>query len=298
MFKHLLVPLDGSKMAETTLPVAALLSQKLGAVVTLIHIIEQDAPHEIHGERHLTNEEEASRYLGAVAAEYFPAGQATIHVHTEKVQDVSRSIADHSGELAPDLIVMCTHGEGGLREFMVGSIAQQVIGRGLTPILLIHPEHGIDQAQGMKRILVALDGDPQHDSSLPVAAELAQGLGAGLQLLTVVHTLGTLPGERAATGWLLPGATRAMLDMDEESAGQHLEQLAAQWRKASLPVTTQVLRGDPAQQIVACADEVQADLIALATHGKSGMGAFWSSSVGPKVVTSTHIPLLLIPVKK
>ena len=298
MFKHLLVPLDGSKMAETTLPVAAMLSQKLGAVVTLIHIIEQDAPQVIHGERHLTNEAEASRYLQAVAAEYFADGVAHSHVHTEKVQDVARSIADHSGELAPDLIIMCTHGEGKLHEFMVGSIAQQVIGRGRTPILLIHPEQCFDEVQGVKKILVALDGDPQHDASLPVAAVLAQALGAGLHLLTVVHTLGTLPGERAATGWLLPGATRAMLDMDEESAEQHLEQLAVQWRKASLPVTIQILRGDPAQQIVACASETQADLIALATHGKSGMSAFWSSSVGPKVVTSTHIPLLLIPVKK
>lgn len=298
MFKHLLVPLDGSKMAETTLPLAALLSQKLGSVVTLIHIIEQDAPQEIHGERHLTNEQEASLYLDIVAREYFSEGVATSHVHTEKVQNVSRSIADHSGELEPDLIVMCTHGEGGLHDFMMGSIAQQVIGHGRTPILLVHPEHRIDEVRGIKKILVALDGDPQHDASLPLAAELAQELGAGLHLLTVVHTLGTLPGERAATGWLLPGATRAMLDMDEESAEQHLEQLAEQWRKASLPITTQVLRGDPAQQIASGAAEAQADLIALATHGKSGMSAFWSSSVGPKVVTSTQIPLLLIPVKK
>jgi nucleotide-binding universal stress UspA family protein len=298
MFKHLLVPLDGSQMAETTLPVAALLSQKLSAVVTLIHIIEQDAPQEIHGERHLTNEVEATRYLDAIATGHFASGAANSHVHTEKVQDVSRSIAEHSGELAPDLIVMCSHGEGGLHDFMVGSIAQQVIGRGKTPILLVHPEHGIDQELGIKKILVALDGDPQHDASLPVAAELARGLGASLHLLTVVHTLGTLPGERAATGWLLPGATRAMLDMDEESAREHLEQLAVQWRKDGLPVKTQVLRGDPAQQIVACAAEQQVDLIALATHGKSGMSAFWSSSVGPKVVASTQIPLLLIPVKK
>jgi nucleotide-binding universal stress UspA family protein len=193
---------------------------------------------------------------------------------------------------------MCTHGEGGLRDFVVGSIAQQVIGQGSVPILLIHPEHSLDAIQGIKKILVALDGDPQHDASLPVAAELAKAMGAGLHLLTVVHTLGTLPGERAATGWLLPGATRAMLDMDEESAKQHLEQLAEGWRNAGLAVTIQVPRGDPAQQIVACAGEAEADLIALATHGKSGMSAFWSSSVGPKVVTTTHIPLLLIPVKK
>jgi nucleotide-binding universal stress UspA family protein len=74
--------------------------------------------------------------------------------------------------------------------------------------------------------------------------------------------------------------------------------LAGEWRKTGLSVTNEVLRGDPAQQIVSSTAAVQADLIALATHGKSGMSAFWSSSVGPKVVTASKSPLLLIPVKK
>ncbi len=298
MFSHLLVPLDGSKLAEGSLPVASMLCQKLNAVATLIHIIEKDAPQEIHGERHLTDEEEACRYLNEIAEKYFPPGSVTCHVHAEKVQDVAQSISDHSGELAPDLIVMCTHGKSGLRDIMVGSIAQQIIGLGKTPILLVNPQEGSAGNPQFNKILVALDGDPGHDASLPVAAELAQKLGAELHLLTVVHTLGTLPGERAATGWMLPGATRAMLDMDEEAALEHLQMLASQWRKTDLSVTTEVLRGDPAQQILACTASVQADLIALATHGKAGMSAFWSSSVGPKVITASRSPLLLIPVKK
>jgi nucleotide-binding universal stress UspA family protein len=298
MFTHLLVPLDGSKLAEGSLAVASMLCQKLNAVATLIHIIEEDAPQEIHGERHLTDEDEACRYLNEIAEKYFLPDAVTCHVHAEKVQDVAQSISDHSGELAPDLIVMCTHGKSGLRDFMVGSIAQQIIGLGKTPILLVNPLEDDHETVRFTKILVALDGDPAHDASLPVAAELAQKLGAGLHLLTVVHTLGTLPGERAATGWMLPGATRAMLDMDEETALEHLQILAGEWRKKGLSVTTEVLRGDPAQQIVANTVNVGADLIALATHGKSGMSAFWSSSVGPRVVGSSETPLLLIPVKK
>ena len=64
MFKHLLVPLDGSPLAEAALPAAAYLAQKLGASVTLLHVIEQDAPQEIHGERHLTDPDEAQRLPG------------------------------------------------------------------------------------------------------------------------------------------------------------------------------------------------------------------------------------------
>jgi nucleotide-binding universal stress UspA family protein len=297
MFKHLLVPLDGSKLAEVSLPAAALLSQKLDAQVTLIHVIEQDAPQAIHGDRHLTNEEDACRYLDQIATTRFQPDRVQSHVHTEKVQDVARSIVEHTGELTPDLIVMCAHGEGGLHDFVVGSIAQQVIGRGKTPILLIQPGQEA-QTRTFAKILVALDDDPAHVGALTVAAELAQKMGAALHLLTVVQTLGTLSGERAATGWMLPGATRAMLDMHEETLGEHLEELAVPWRKAGLTVTTEVRRGDPAQQIVADGVANRADLIVLATHGKSGMGAFWSGSVGSKVVSGSTLSLLLIPVKK
>lgn len=303
MFQHILVPLDGSKLAEAALPAAAWLSQKLGAAVTLIHIIEQDAPQEVHGEHHLTSDEEACRYLGAIEESHFPAGNVTSHVHTEKVQDVARSIAEHSGELKPDLIVMCTHGKTGWRDIVVGSIAQQVIGRSDVPILLIHPvedEPVEDRGGGaiFKKALVALDASPEHEAALPIAGELARKLEIPLHLLTVVYTLGSLPGERAASGWMLPNTTRAMLDMVEETAAERLEALAATWRATGFSVSTEVRRGNPAQQILAGAKSAQVGMIVLATHGKAGMDAFWSGSVSPKVVSATHLPVLLIPIKK
>src|SRR5664280_859501 len=113
MFKHLLVPLDGSRMAEVSLPAAVSLARTLGAAVTLFHVIERDAPQDIHGERHLTSPEEARGYLDEVAARFFPADiPVERHVHVGEVNDVARSIAEHVGELCPDLIVMCTHGRG------------------------------------------------------------------------------------------------------------------------------------------------------------------------------------------
>jgi nucleotide-binding universal stress UspA family protein len=266
--------------------------------VTLIHIIEQDAPQEVHGDRHLTGEEEACRYLGEIALQNFDEDKTATHVHVEKVQDVARSIVEHTGEFAPDLIVMCTHGSGGFHDIVAGSIAQQVIGRGKTPILLVSPQPEAIFSGLSQKILVALDGQPEHDGSLPVAAELARKLGSSLHLLTIVPTLGTLKGERAASGWMLPGATRAILDIEEETAREHLEGLAAEWRKTGLAVTIEVRRGDPAPLILTSARGIHAGLIVLATHGKSGMDAFWSGSVGPKVVSASRIPLLLIPVKK
>jgi nucleotide-binding universal stress UspA family protein len=71
MFKHILVPLDGSRLAESVLPAANYIAQKMHATITLIHVIEKNAPEEIHGERHLTNAEDANRYLGDIAASFF-----------------------------------------------------------------------------------------------------------------------------------------------------------------------------------------------------------------------------------
>ena len=72
MFKHLLVPLDGSHLAEAALPAAAYLAEHLGASITLIHIIERDVSGEIHGDHHLTTPDEAHAYLEAVAGRSVP----------------------------------------------------------------------------------------------------------------------------------------------------------------------------------------------------------------------------------
>ena len=299
MFRHILVPLDGSHLAEAALPAAVALSKAFGSTVTLIHIIEQNAPQEIHGERHLRQQKEACEYLDQVAQQNFPPDLKVIrHVHTEKVKDVARSIVEHSGELSPDLIVMCTHGESGLRDIMVGSIAQQVISRGKTPILLVQPvEDRFAQTINFHKLLVALDGDPEHEKALPLAKELAKNLNANLDLVMVVYTLGTLPSERAVTSRLLPAATSIMLDMTESSAQDYLQQMAASFHSEGLNVSWEVRRGDPVANIIDSAEQSSIDLIVLATHGKSGMGAFWAGSVAPKVVTQTNIPLLLVPVR-
>jgi nucleotide-binding universal stress UspA family protein len=299
MFKHLLVPLDGSRLAEAALPAAARLAALLDAQVTLVHVVERKAPPEIHGERHLADPDEADAYLEEVAGRAFPAGvHVECHVHTDEVRDVAASLTEHVGELGPDLIVMCTHGRGGLRTWLWGSIAQQVIGRGTTPVLLIQPEGRAESPEFVcQRLLVPLDGNPEHEQGLAVAIELARACRADIHLMMVVHTLGTLPGHQAATARLLPGVTSLVLDMSEEGAEALLRQKVAQFQSSALPMTVEVCRGDPALAIVRTAQRVQADLVVLGTHGKAGMDAFWSGSVAPQVSSRSHVPLLLVPVR-
>jgi nucleotide-binding universal stress UspA family protein len=300
MFKHLLVPLDGSLLAETALPAAAFLSQKLTASVTLIHLIEHNAPPAVHGERHLTNPTEAQAYLEQVARRDFPpAWPVERHVHTTEVSDVARSLAEHAAELEPDLIVMCTHGRGGLRDWLFGSIAQQVIALGTTPVLLIRPTpNGGAPPFACRMILVPLDGDPAHEEGLPVAAALARACAGALHLAMVIPTLGTLSGEEAATGMLMPLATKALLELEQQNAEEYLSRLTAPLLASGLEVTTEVVRGDPAGTLLSTAKRVGADLIVLGTHRKTGLEAFWAGSIGPRMSNRSHAPLLLLPLPR
>jgi nucleotide-binding universal stress UspA family protein len=300
MFQHILVPLDGSSLSEKALLPAAVLGQTLGATVTLLHVIERNAPQEIHGDRHLTTTAEALEYLKKTALKSFPPGvKVDTHVHTEEVSNVPRSIIEHAGEFEPDLIVMCAHGEGGLRDLVVGSIAEQVIGHGKTPILLVQPKEGLEELKfTFKNFLVALDGQSEHDQGLYVSAKLAKCTGAELNLLTVVPTMGTLKGNKAATSLYLPGATAAMLEYTEDSARDYLKERSATLAKTGLVAQIEVRRGDPAAVITGSAENSKVDLIVLCTHGKAGMGAFWAGSVAPRVVGMTQIPILLVPAVK
>ena len=299
MFKHLLVPLDGSGLAETALPVAAYMARKLGAAVTLIHVVEKDAPKEIHKDRHLTNAEEANIYLQEVAGQAFsPETHVEWHVHVEEVKDVARSIVLHTQELEQDLVVMCTHGRSGVRDLFIGSIASQVIALGKTPVLLIPPKD-IGQADfSCRQALVALDGVPDHEQGLRVAAELAQVCGITLYLLMVIPTLSTLKAEKAATGRMLPGAMMAMLDLAEQGGKDYLVKHMQTLQAGGIATSVEVSRGDAVPVIVATSQRIQADLIVLGTHGKTAMDAFWSESVTPKLSGRSLVPLLLVPVRE
>ena len=297
MFKHILVPLDGSRLAEAALAPAALLAQTLGAPVMLIHIIEQDARPEVHKDRHLTETDEALAYLHAVATRAFSSTiKVETHVHNAAAEDVARSIAQHAQEeFEPDLIVMCTHGNGGMRDLLFGSIAQQVVAQGTTPLLLVRSRE--TQPFQLKKIFVPLDSESIHDDSLSLSEELARAFDAELQLLSVVPTFGTLAGAQAATGSMLPVTTTALLEIKEENAREHLQEHVDTLRAAGLRVSAEVARGDPAAEIIKSAEKAGADLIVLSTHRKAGMGAFWARSVAPTVANRSVLPLLLIPLK-
>ena len=299
MIKHILVPLDGSHLAESVLPAAGLLAEKLGATVTLLHLIESNPPETVHGEPHLTTTAAAESYLTDLAAHAFAETVGVDwHVHTVEVTNVASSIVEHTDEMHSDLVILCTHGQTGLRDWMFGTIAQKVISMGQTPVLLIPakvPTSADEPADfQLRKLLVLLDGKPEHEGGLPLAVELGRACEATLMLLTVVQTLETLSGEEAATGKLLPNATSVLLDLAEQEARAYLTEQITAHAADGVTITGAIQRGDPVDTILATAATQQADLIVLTTHGRKGTTAFWARSVAPKVTLRATTPLLLV----
>jgi|YNPNPStandDraft_1061719.scaffolds.fasta_scaffold25981_3 nucleotide-binding universal stress UspA family protein len=298
MITHLLVPLDGSRLAESALPAAVYLASRLHATITLLHVIEQDPPKTVHGEPHLGSEEEAVRYLDEVAGrEVFSALAVRSHVHTGKTDDVAKGILEHLDEFKPDLCVMCTHGRSGLRPLLFGTIAQKVAGSGTLPVMLIPPapSNAPPQPFALTTILVPLDGAPDHEQGLPIASELALACGASVHVLLVVPTLGTLSDHHALTGLLLPGATKAVLELSRQEGEAYLKRHVEGLVAAGIRGRAEICRGDPRKGIATTARRLRADLIVLGTHGRLGMEAFWEGSLCAKISSRPTLPMLLVP---
>ncbi|MDA8086096.1 MAG: universal stress protein [Nitrospiraceae bacterium] len=325
--KKILVPLDGSGMAEAVLPAAAYMSCRLNATVTLFHVIEKDAPSEVHGQRHLKDPKEAEAYLkdvsirivreiGRIVQEAgesirkegraFPGEQmcpegarADFHVHTAKAENVAASIIEHARELGCDLVIMCSHGRGRALNLLLGSIAQKVTAKGESPVLLIRP--AADEGAvpfSCQTLLLPLDGNPEHEQAVPVAVELAKACGSVLHIAVVVPDFETLSGQSAVTSRFLPGTMSEMLEMSVQDAEEYIRNQLETIRERGAQAKAHLLRGDPATVINDLALRVRAGLIVMATHGgKSAMDAFWDGNVPHKISSLSRVPLLLVPVR-
>ncbi len=296
VLQHFLVPLDGSIMAEATLPVAVGLGQPLGATISLLHVLEQDAPRTIHGEPHLHDVAGAEKYLADIASRWSVSG-ATIdwHVHQNTARDVANSIVEHAEELKADLIVIATHGRGGLRKLLFGSIAQQVLRRGPIPTLIVRPpEAPAPLIYRCHSILVPLDGTHESETALRFAGNIARATGASVLLASVIPTLGTATGDLVVSATFSPTATSAVLDLAQVDAGTYLERQAADLRGQGVDVKVAVSRGGTATKLAEVAADSQVDLVILSTHGRSGLDGTLSGSVAPQLLGELRVPTMLI----
>jgi nucleotide-binding universal stress UspA family protein len=144
--------------------------------------------------------------------------------------------------------------------------------------------------------MVPLDATAAAEAALPAATTLARCLGAQLRLVIVVATAETVSGEQIPTATFLPTTTRALLDVQEKQALAYLERLAQSIRSTGVPAMAEVRRGETVAELATDTGEHGDGLVVVATHGRAGLQAIWSSSVATRLLRRTRAPILLVPI--
>lgn len=300
----ILVALDGSALAEASLPPALEIARLLGARLVLLHVLEREAPATVHGEPHLRDVIEAQRYLDGVADRLRRHEvEVEVHVHEPAVGDVATSLAQHAHEIDAGLIVLCTHGSGGLRDLLIGSIPQQTLRRATRPVLVVRPSESGgpamslgDTCLGQGVWVVALEPAKHGTAALPLAGLLARACSARLHLVVVVPTLSRMPAERAVGAIFTPAATAGVLELEAADARSYAHAVAESLRSQGVEVTAELRRGDAARQVTSVVEQDDAKLLVVATHGRSGVSGRLSGSFAAAVVPRLRTPVLLVPV--
>jgi nucleotide-binding universal stress UspA family protein len=294
---NVLVPLDGSAAAEAVLPAAVTLGRRLPAAIMLLHVVERQAPTTVHGDTHLTDEAAAERYLTDVAGRIASEGTpVSWHVHEAPVGNVPLSIAAHAAEHGADLILLSAHGHGEPRSWLSGAVAQGVIRHAAPPVLLLRADHKPGEGGfAPAEVTVAIDAERQGEAAIPAALRLARALGVPLRLLMVVPTVETLPGDQSAAARFIPSGAAVALDLEADEAKSYLISLASRLsaNAGGVSVIPEVSRGDPAQ-VIPHRVKTQGGILALATHGRVGLDALWSGSIGSRVIARGGGPFLLV----
>jgi nucleotide-binding universal stress UspA family protein len=195
-------------------------------------------------------------------------------------------------------VILATHGGGGARRVLFGSVAQQVLRRGTRPVLLVRPPETPEAAAPapfeVRRLLVPLDGQPPAEAAMPYAAAVADAYGAEVVLVRVVPTLATLGGDRVSAARLVPTAAAASLELEEAEARRYADGVAGTWAAGTRQVAGSVLRGDPAQMVLEFASQAPVQMVVMATHGRAGLDAVFSGSAASRVAGRIPVPLLLV----
>lgn len=277
MADTLLVPLDGSPLAERAVPFAAQLAANGAGRLVLAHVAAPAA--------------DAAPYdLSALADGLRTQGYRVLTQLLDAPNGVPAALDAVVRELPADLVVMSTHGRGGLRRTIFGSVADGLIRRTTTPVLLIPPgcKH-VWSEHRPKLILVPLDGSDLAEQALGPAERLAARFDAELLL---VRVLSPVLHTRYRAGKL----TLASAGFDEvEDAWSYLSAQADRLREAGRRVSIWVLVGSPAAAIADAARTEHADAIVMTTHGRHGLGRLLLGSATDGVLQRTGAPVLLVP---
>jgi len=290
MYEKILVPLDGSELAEVSLPYAEELAGRLGSEVTLIYVRRSaedpyDHMHRFYIEKTAeVTKQGAERYLEK------PVGKAIKVESRILVGHTAEEIVDYADKADIGLIVMATHGRSGVKRWALGSVAEKVVRATGRPTLLIRAKGArphVGEKGILNRVLVPLDGSKESEAVIPYIEELASKFKARVTLLHILVPDLEAHDEVQVERWV---SLRA-------SGKDYIEKVAAQLEQRGIAVKAEfreMLLDSAAGAIVEFADEIYADVVAMSTHGRFGIGLWVFGGTEASVLHQSNIPILLV----
>jgi nucleotide-binding universal stress UspA family protein len=297
MYTKILVPLDGSAVAEQVLPYVRTLARGLKIPVEFVGVVDMEelaSPASAEKGRYVEPMIEDSlrrsgEYLKGVA-QTFPYPNVSFSVGKGRAAEViiAKAVADKK-----TLIIMATHGRSGLNRWLLGSVAEKVLRGSPNTLLLVRTkaEAKAEGAAPLKSIVVPLDGSKLAENVLPATLEMAKKLNIEIVLFRAFNV-----------PYTVFGAVRDHLPIVDELLGgikvearEYLERKAQELKKQGANKVSYVLgQGNSADQIISMGRKTPDNLIAMCTHGWSGVKGWTLGSITETVVRHSGDPVLII----
>lgn len=297
MINRILVPLDSSELSESVLPWVVTLAKGAGSEVILLQVVNEPAS-EIFGDEPVDWNliQEIQESAEAVARDYIEAKTRqlesqglTVFGHVDRGRPADL-ILDYAKEHDADLIAFSTHGRSGIQRMILGSVAGHILNRSEIPLLLVSPdENQSDVSAEISEILVPLDMSEHGEAVLPLVQELAKAMNLKLTLVMALPNLSQIYFGTEPVAYPINA-----IDIMEQSIRDYLSEVAQRVQADGIEVSWEMLQGDAGNAIVECATKMSNNLVAMSTHGRSGLGRMIMGSVTDKVIRQSGDPVLVV----
>jgi nucleotide-binding universal stress UspA family protein len=302
MFDPILVPLDGSQLAECVLPHSIAIARSFSAEIYLLRMLEKSqasAPAQLfdllNWQIHKT---EAILYLTKIKALFRESSLRAKTIVLEGL--VAEGISDYAQNQGIKLIILSSHGRSGLTQWGISSITQKVILSAQTSLLIVraHPQDtrtgGLSSAPSFyQRILVPLDGSQRAENVLPIVKQLAQFYNSQIHLVQVIQTP-EMPRQMPLTPEDI-NLSNQVVARNREEAGHYLEQVKSRSYLDGISVQTHLITSDNAAIALHQLEEQEnIDLVALSAHGYSGNHQWPYGSMVNNFILYSKVSLLII----
>jgi nucleotide-binding universal stress UspA family protein len=289
MFSKILVPLDGSSLAERALPLAVQFAEATGGCILLFRVVPYftvlAADPLLYEEMNRLGEDEALAYLHHIRKNVTdPLPSRTIC----EVGSAADSILQFAKEEEVDLIVMSSHGRSGLNRWVYGSVAERIMSQAPCPTLILNARQPSRQGSP-KKILVPLDGSKLAEKALVPALDLVAVLDAELHLLRVT-TSGLMRIETVS----IPEVIDEFESDELLEAQQYLQELREDKATGDAHLSVEVARASVAEAIIEYAANNDINLIVMSSHGRTGLQRWVYGSVAEKVLRSACCATMIV----